>query len=237
LETYATSSTVKLEGGAEMRLGSSSRGRVYKDRLVLESGEGQVTNAGGYHLVAGGLRIFPGSSSARTHVAVRPTGHVTVSALAGSLTVSTAEGTLLARLEPGRALEFETQAAGAAPPFSVEGCVSAVESRFLLTDRTAGVSFELRGPGLAQYAGQHVQIAATDLKGVRPGPGASQVIQVSSVKRTAGSCAVPAAGAKKPAGGSGGKKAVIAGVAIAAAAGGVTLGLTGDEPARPPISR
>jgi hypothetical protein len=240
LETNSYPSVVRLQDGSEMRLGSTSRGRIYRDRLVLEKGEGQIDKASNFRFEALGLRILPDSSGTKARVALLSNQRVAVSALAGTLRVTTAEGTLVARLEPGRALEFEPQVAGAAAPFSVNGCVAADGSRFVLKDATANVSFELRGQNLEQYAGQHVQITATELKGVQPGEGATQVIQVTRIYRLAGSCAVPPSAAKgssggaaaaKTAGMSGTTKVVIAGVAIAAVAGGTVVGLTGGDSA------
>jgi hypothetical protein len=261
LETDSTPSVVRLQSGSEMQLGSTSRGRIYKDRLILEKGEGQIDKASGFRFEALGLRIIPDSSGTKARVALLGTERVAVAALAGTLRVTTAEGTLVARLEPGRSLEFEPQAAGAEAPFNVTGCVTAVGSRFVLKDATANVVLELRGQNLDQYAGQRVQIAAIELKGVQPGEGAAQVIQVTRITRMSGSCAVPLPAAKESSGGaeagktgsevgtakasrtpvevltSAGKAvgkavathAVIAGVAVAAVAGGVTLGLAGSD--------
>jgi hypothetical protein len=244
LETDSAPSLVRLQSGSEMQLGSTSRGRIYKNRLVLEKGEGQIDKASDFRFEALGLRILPDSSGTKARVALLGTGRVVVSALAGTLRVTTAEGTLVARLEPGRALEFEPQVAGAAAPFSVSGCVTAADNRFVMKDSTANVSFELRGQNLEQYAGLHVEITAVELKGVEPGQGATQVIQVVRIYRLTGSCAVHPTAAKgspggttaaKTAGKAGTTKVVIAGVAIAAAAGGTALGLTGTESV--PISR
>jgi hypothetical protein len=99
------------------------------------------------------------------------------------------------------------------------------------------VSLDLRGMDLGQYAGQRVEIAGTELKNVRPAEGATQVIQVAKITRMSGSCPVPPGGATtaKAAGMSGTTKVVIAGVAIAAVAGGTVLGLAGSD--SPSISR
>ncbi len=117
LETNAYPSVVRLQSGSEVRLGSTSRGRIYRDRLVLEKGEGQMDKASNFRFEALGLRILPDSSATKARVSLRGNQRVAVSALAGTLRVTTAEGTLVARLEPGSALEFEPQVAGAAAPF------------------------------------------------------------------------------------------------------------------------
>jgi hypothetical protein len=245
LETNAYSSVVRLQSGNEMRLGATSRGRIYRDRLVLEKGEGQIDKASNFRFEALGLRILPDSSGTKARVALLGNQRVAVSALAGTLHVTTAEGALIARLEPGAALEFEPQAAGASAPFSVSGCVAAAGDRLVLEDATSNVSFELRGQNLERYAGQRVEVSAVELKGEQPGEGATQVIQVTRIYRLTGSCAVPPAAAKGSSGGAataktvgmaGTTKVVIAGVAIAAVAGGTALGLTrGDS--TPSVSR
>lgn len=238
LETNSSPSVVRLQSGSEIRLGSTSRGRIYSDRLVLEKGEGQIDKASNFRFEALGLRILPDSSATKARVALLGNQRVAVSALAGTLRVTTAEGTLVARLEPGRALEFEPQVAGAAAPFSGRGCVAVAGIRFLLRDATANVSLDLRGMDMGQYAGQRVEITGTELKNVRPAEGATQVIQVAKIARVSGSCSIPPGGATtaKAAGMSGTTKVVIAGVAIAAVAGGTVLGLTGSDNA-PSISR
>jgi hypothetical protein len=234
LETNSYPSVVRLQSGSEVRLGSTSRGRIYRDRLVLEKGEGQIDKASNFRFEALGLRILPDSSGTKARVALMGNQRLAVSALAGTLRVTTAEGTVVARLEPGRALEFEPQVAGAEAPFSVSGCVAVAGVQFVLKDVTANVSLELRGLNLGQYAGRRVEITGTELKGVRPGEGATQVIQVTKIARVSGSCPIPSAasnGAGKSAGMSGTTKVVIAGVAVAAVAGGTVLGLTaGDFP-------
>ena len=234
LETSSYPSVVRLQSGSEVRLGSTSRGRIYRDRLVLEKGEGQIDKASNFRLEALGLRILPDSNGTKARVALMENQRLAVSALAGTLRVTTAGGTLVARLEPGRALEFEPQVAGAEAPFRVSGCVAVAGVKFVLKDLTANVSLELRGLNLGQYAGQRVEIAGTELKGVRPGEGATEVIQVTKITRVSGSCAIPPAtsnGTGKTAGMSGTTKVVIAGVAIAAVAGGTVLGLTAGDSA------
>ena len=228
VETTATPSLVRLQDGPRMQLGSTSRGKVYGDRLVLEKGEGQLEGALGYRIEARELRILPESTDTVARVALGKPGRVTVAALTGGVRVTTADGTLVARLERGTALEFEPQAAGASAPVSVTGCLAEVDGHFLLKDDTANVSFELQSDDLARYRGQRVTVTATVLKEARPGHGAVQVIQVAQIKTLAGTCPVPAATPSKGAL-SGTTKAVIAGVAIAAVAGGTAIGLTRND--------
>ena len=250
VETSAAPSTLRLQGGPRMELGSTSRGRVYNDRLILEKGNGRMEGAQSYWIEARTLHIVPASAASSAQVAIREAGQVTVAALTGDVRVTTSAGTLLAMMPRGTALEFEPppQTAGASAPISVSGCLANVGGHFLLTDDTAKVTFEVRGQDLAQYAGQHISVTATVLKDVHAGEGASEVVQATQVKKLGGGCPASAgagrkaagagaAGAAKVAGMSVGTKAVIAGVVIAAAAGGTAMGLTGRESSSSTISR
>jgi len=239
VETSSAPSVVRLQGGPRMQLGAASRGRVYSDHLVLEKGNGLLEGAARYRIEAKELRIMVDSSNARAHVAVREPGQITVAALRGPVRVTTAGGTLLARLEPGVALDFEPQGAGAAAPVTVSGCLALTpRNHFILNDETANVSFEVNGPDLARFAGQRVSITATILRAAQSGE-TLQVIKVMQITPLSGTCPAPGASSQsgaRAAGMSGTTKAVIAGVVIAAAIGGTAVGLTGDED-KPTISR
>ena len=237
LETAATPSQVRLQAGPRLHLGAASRGKIYDDRLVLEKGEGQLEGAAHYRIETRDLRILPESAVAVAHVALAEPGRITVAALAGGLRVTTTSGTLVAKLARGTALEFTPQPAGASAPMSLAGCLTNLDGRFLLKDDTSNVTFELRGQDLAVHLAQHVSITATVLNDAQPGKDGAPVIQVTQIKRLAGACPVSAAGrsAAKKSAMSGTTKAIIAGVAIAAAAGGAAIGLTGEE--NQPISR
>jgi hypothetical protein len=239
VETGRAGSMLQLADGVRMRLGSASRGQVYRKRLLLEKGEGQFENAGQFRVEAEKLQILPGSADAKAHVALKGDDRVQVAALAGNLRVTNADGLLLASLEAGTALEFEPQAAGAAPPFTVTGCLQKQEGRYLLKADTAGVTFELTGSALEGSLGQRVEVTGTGAPGAQPG---TTVIRVVRVKRIAGNCvSAPsrkdqpadsgrAAGQGSSSGLSGTAKAVIAGVAIAAAGAGTTMALIDEEP-------
>jgi hypothetical protein len=243
LETDAYPSTIRLGGGGEAQLGSGSRGRVYRDRLLLEKGEARMDGASNFRFEALGLQVLADSKNARASVSLRDPRRVAVSTASGSMRVMTSQGILLARLDQGQALDFEPQVAGAAAPIDVRGCVSEQEGRLLLLDSTTRVSFEIRGQNLERYKDKNVQAIATIISGAKPSSGASQVAQVTRINQLAGSCPARSATAtsdEASKGGPGDKtvsrtKVVIAGVAIAASIGGTTIGLTADEPE--PISR
>ncbi len=242
IETARTGSLLRLDGGLQMRLGSDTRGQVFRERLLLEKGESLVKNTGVYRIEAANLIIAPTSPGTSALVAVDDEKRVRVTAVAGNLQVTGADGALLARLEAGRSLEFGRQAAGAAPPFAVSGCLSTTDGRYLLKDDTAAVMIELRGGELKKHVGQRVEITGID-------GGAQAIVRVTSVKRLGGPCISTPAGADRTAasqtagtqsGGhrlSGTTKAIIAGVAVAAAGAGSTLALIGEEQPKPVMSR
>lgn len=243
VETGQTGSLLRLDNGVRMQLGTASRGQVYRERLLLEKGEGRIENLDGYNIETGSFRIQPASAGAGARVSLQEGDRVQVAALAGSLRILRANGALLASLEPGKTLDFDPQAAGAAPPFTVSGCLRKVDGRYLLKDDTVGVTIELQGSEIESNLGQHIEVAGTDVAGVQPAPGSTEVIRVARVTRLPGGCAAASdrahartsAGPKR-AGISKSTKAIIGGVAIAAAGAGSTMALIGEDP-KPPISR
>ncbi len=125
---------------------------------------------------------------------------------------------------------------------------------FLMTDETTNVTAELEGEGLAAEGGNKVEITgAADPTGT-PASEATQVLRISQMRRLAKGCvagkrAAAAAGAgggaAKPAGGAGGGAAgvslttiaIIGGVAVAAAVGGLAATRSLPGQASSPVSR
>ena len=70
LENVGASSDVEISGGARVRLGADSRGKVFRDRLVLEKGLSELNGGSGFWIEARGLRILPGGPGATGRVAV-----------------------------------------------------------------------------------------------------------------------------------------------------------------------
>jgi hypothetical protein len=193
LETGAASSDVDLAGGVRLRLAAASRGRVYADRLVLEKGIGELERGAGYRLEALGLRVVPTSPDSAVRVAVVGQGRLQALSLAGTPRVTTADGTVVAVLRPGVALEFQPQEpAGAQAPFEMTGCLERREGRFVLRDPLTGVVEEVRGDRLDGEVGRMLEVTATVIPGAKPVTGALEVIQIRRMRRVGGSCAIPA---------------------------------------------
>lgn len=242
METSETSSQLRLTNGVEMRLASDSRGTVFRDRLILERGAGQIESADRFLIEAKGLHILAEGPAAAGRVAVTDDQMVQVAALRGHFRVLTADGITVAAMAAGKALAFDAAQAGASAPWSMAGCLFERNGRYLLRDETTAVTVEVRGAGLATSVGNQVAITGVVVPGVQPADGAAQMIQVSTVRQTGEACSsLP--GAARPAkpeakgGASGKRKAVIAGVIVAAAGAGAGIGLTRPAEEPPTISR
>lgn len=256
IETGGVPSELQLDGGVRMLLAAGSRGKVYRDRVVLEKGLGELANGPDYPIEARGLRIVPGVAEASGRVALGGGREVLVAALAGTFRVTTAEGRMVAIVRPGMTLAFQAQAAGQ-PEFSMSGCLERRGGQYVLRDLIAGIVEELRGDRLDQYVGNVVEVTAVELPNVKPVTGAEEVIQIKRIRRISGSCPAPSPGAKpaaqpgpraptpsgppaqapKAGGMSGATKAVIAGVIIGGAGAGAAVALTRKSEDKGTISR
>jgi hypothetical protein len=229
LETSAASSELQLHNGIRMRLAPDSRGRVFRDRLILEKGLGELQGGAGYRIEARGLRILADSPGAAGRVAISEARTVQAAALAGSLRVTTADGTVVALVRPAMAMEFELQAeTGAQVAFEMSGCLEKSDGLFILRDPLTGVVEEARGSQLESEVGNTIEVTATVVPGATPMAGAMEVIQITRLRRISRGCAPaspPPPSVPKP-GLSGARKAVIAGVIVGGAGAGAVIYLT-----------
>jgi len=223
VETEQATTAVRLGKGVEVKLSSDSRGKLYRDRMVLEKGTGELT-ASNFMLQANTLKIEPFEPNSRGVVSMKGS-KVEVAALAGGLEVTTDKGVLLARMYPGSPLEFEPQAAGATAPITVTGVMKKQGEKYYLTGEN-GVLYEITGKSFDSMVGKRVTITGTPDPSATPTGGASSVLVVSSARKigaaaagAAGAGAAGAAGAAGVGAAVGTHVAVIAGVAIAAGTG------------------
>ena len=103
LETSEATTAVRLDKGVEIKLATDSRGTLYRDRMVLEKGAGELA-AGRFLLQASGLRVTPDAPNSRGVVSFKDRNTVQVSALQGSFDVANDHGFLLASVRPGLAM-------------------------------------------------------------------------------------------------------------------------------------
>lgn len=243
LETQSASSQIRLNGGAQLRLASDSRGKVYSDHIDLQKGSASIA---GYSANASGLSVRADGSASAT-ISMRDQGVVEVASLNGSVHVFNAAGFNVANLLPGRALDLRAQDAGASAPSSLTGCAVKSGGNTLLTDETSNVTVQLKGSSVK--TGRRVQITGAMVPNAAPPSGATQVINVTNVKEVGGACkagAVAAAGGAAAGGAAAGGAAagagiatttlVIAGVAVAAGAGVGIAAATGSFNSSPAVT-
>jgi len=244
IETDRTPSQLQLLHGARMILGADSRGKVYRDRVVLERGQAQIAGSGTFPIEAAALRVLATQPDSTALVTLDGARRLHVSALAGSVRVTNAEGILVANIAPGKALELEQQPAGAAAPSKLTGTLVLRDGHYLLTDETTGVIVELIGENLAGAIGKRVEVTGTLDTSTQPVAGAAQTIKVLALKvlgkSVAAGAATGAAGGAAKGAATAAATSTIAGVAATGAtAGGAIAAVAagGKEPGKEPISR
>jgi len=246
LETATAASSVQLNSGARVSLAPESRGRLFGDRLVLEKGTTNFENSTGFRLVALGLTIQPDRDASTGSVIFDSPRRVRVSAVTGSLRVLNTSGQLVANLAPGIALAFEPQQ-GPSNVSRVSGCLENKSGHYLVTDEVTNVTVEVAGSGVAQEAGNKVEITGATDPTATPAKEAAQLVRVREIRRIAKGCGAAnpvavAAGTGTP-GASGASAhgiavttiAIVGGVAAAAVVGGLAATTQKDAPS--PVSR
>jgi hypothetical protein len=228
LATAHAPSHVKLNNGVQIRLAADSRVKVYQGRTILEKGIAELESFEDYELHASTLRIS--SAAPKTRVHVRLTGaNVIVASVAGTVHVTNAQGVLVASMNPGRELLFDTQVAGGTAETKITGCLVQKTGKFTIMDQTTNIIMEVEGDGLASEVGNQVEVTGTSN---------AQVLRLKNLKHIAtGGCAnIPKAGAAAAVASH--KTAVVAIIGgVAAAATVVGLGASGSFSGREvPIS-
>ncbi len=234
IETKVAASDLRLDNGVQLRLAADTRATIYRNRMVLESGFGQVNSAAPFEVGARSLHI---SATKGTLARVRLDGEnkVTVAALRGGVRVTNMAGLLVAEVAAGDSLDFEPQAAGASAPTRASGCLLAKSGRLILVEQTTKVVLEVHGADLEPEIGNRLEIAGLAEPQAPSVSGASQVVKVAGLKRIGtGGCktiakqagaavAVTASGAA----GAAAAGSAAAGTAAAAGAAGATAAAAG----------
>ena len=83
-------------------------------------------------------------------------------------------------------IQATAQTNSAVPPAPLAGCVQKDGGVYTLVDENSKTKVQLRGGNLR--AGQHIQVTGAAAANASPAGGATQVLDVSGVQRTAGSC-------------------------------------------------
>jgi hypothetical protein len=214
IETNVSASQLQLNNGVNLHLAAESRARVYESRLVLEKGIGQLESAN-YRIEAAGLQVEADRPGATVRVQLTGPQRVVVAARDGGVRVSNSGGVLIARLDSGREMTFEPQDSGGAVATKVSGILALKDGKFVVVDRATNVMMQLQGAGLEAEVGNLVEITGTVDSAAPTVPGASQLIDVTDIKRLTKGARAAAAGAGAGAAGVG---------AVGAAAGGLSTG-------------
>jgi hypothetical protein len=197
------SSDLMFAGGSNLLLQPGSTVTVFREYGVLE--HGVAVQRGHHALRADGLRISSLSPQGSVLVDVQDKSHLKVTAQGGVAEVRNPAGLLIARVEPGKALNFSVQqqnstptppqqnptpTAGeqAPPPAGVQLTLHGVLRKdhpgryghFLLTDLATNLTYELQGPDLDDLVGASVEVTGSTYDRAAAS-GASKVMSVSDI--------------------------------------------------------
>ena len=215
IETGKAPSQLQLTNGAQVRLATESRAKVFRQRTVLEKGFAQLETSEAYPLEAGTLLVTATRPGSVARVRMGEQGRVLVAAVRGSVRVTTSVGLAVGNLADGASMEFDPQA-GAAAASKVTGCLELREGNASLVDTTTHVLIRVAGDkSLEKEMGNVVE-----LTGVQDP--ITHTLTVTGVRQVGKGCVVTA---KNPRPVSGRTVAIIGGVAVAGVAGG--LGVAG----------
>jgi hypothetical protein len=198
-----TASDLMFPGGSNLLLQPGSTVTVFRDYGVLE--HGAVIQRGHQILRADGLRISSLSPQGAVLVDVQDKSHLRVTAQNGPAEVRNPAGLLVARLEPGKALNFSVQQQNSTPtppqqsptptageqtppPSGLQLTLRGVLRKdhpgryghFLLTDVATNVTYELQGSDLDDLVGASVEVIGSTYDKAAA-PGASKVMSVSDI--------------------------------------------------------
>jgi len=224
VETQEATSRVRLNGGAWIELSAESRATIFAHWARLEEGFGELQGSD-FQVEARGLRITTAAPGALARIRLDGTNTVLVGAVNGPVRVYNQIGLLVANLDAGVAFSFQP---GAAAPdeFKISGCLLVKEKRYIVVETAGKQTVEVRGEKLSEEAGNRVEVTGTAVKDAKPVAGASQVIQVKKLEEVGrGGCLAAAttsnASVKPAEAAKSHTTAIIAGVAIAGAGGGI----------------
>lgn len=187
IETAKASADLRLGKGDSIFLAADSRGTLYRDHLVLERGQSEVTTKSYFGIEAAGLHISPAVPNSHGVVVLQSKEKVDVAASDGEFKVTNDQGILVAIVRPGKALSLNVIASGrngamGADPTTVivSGVVIKENGKYFVTDSKTAVRFELTGSNLDAWVDKAADISGT-VSGAEGANGA-QILQVSKIE-------------------------------------------------------
>ena len=108
LQTGATPSNINLKTGQRLLLASSSDAEIHQDRLVLSKGTAELSSSAAYRIDTRSLHIGAADPATSIRVMIDEAKRVRVTATGGRAEVRNNQGTLLAQVFPGSAVQVPT---------------------------------------------------------------------------------------------------------------------------------
>jgi hypothetical protein len=216
VETGQATADLRLDKGTQITMATSSRGTLYRDRLVLQQGETELAASSSFQLEADGLHVTPNQPSSRGVVSLKAGNTVEVAALSGSFGVTDDHGVLLAHVPSGHVAFFAMQEGEGPTEYSGVGTISYSSGHYYLTD-SAGEKYELTCKDYKRYVGKQVTLTGTVQAAVTATQDATSVVCGKSVAANINGGGV---------GMSASSKFIVSGLAVYTAAG---IGVVVDE--------
>jgi len=181
VETGEATADLRLDKGAQITLATSSRGTLYRDHMVLQQGESELSAPSSFQLKANGLSVTANEPNSRGVVSLRGGNTVEVAALNGSFGVTSDHGVLLASVHPGHSLSFAIKNNTESPTsFQGVGLVDYVNGHYYLTT-DADMRYELSCKDFRKYKDTKVVVSGNLASATAPRPGSTQALCVSSI--------------------------------------------------------
>jgi hypothetical protein len=149
IDNLKSPSHLSLNGGTRFDLAPDSSGQVFADRLILNRGMAQIWPAGGFWVLANGLRLHSDAGSSYFRAARLNEMIVSVTSVAGIAAAQMPDGTAVAQIPQGETRDFAT----------VTGCLGQVKSHYLVRDQPTQVLVEVKGPDIAGHVNRRVKVA------------------------------------------------------------------------------
>jgi hypothetical protein len=179
---------IQLNNGSRLDFAADSKGKVFSNRVSLESGMSEVQSGTGFEIDAQFLKVRPASADAMARVKVEGK-MVYVTAVNAPVEVLSPSGSLVARVSPGSPMFFKPQTTGQLSAFESTGCVLQKSGAAVIVDANGNQTFELRGADLRKFVGNQAHVTGTVDFSAKPVAGALEVVKVSASNVTAkGSC-------------------------------------------------
>jgi hypothetical protein len=181
IATGDRSSSIQFADGSSAVMKPGAMMTVYRENSVLRQGVVMQSRVDKHPVLANGLRISGATPNAAVQIGVKGASYTEVAAQQGESDVWTESGHLVARVEPGKTLNFTLNAAAGSPANGVT-LSGILRPHSLLVDDITNVTYQLQGGNLQPLVGESVQVSGTVLGG-NPSSSTPQVVAVSNITR------------------------------------------------------